>query len=325
VDAWGAGLSPFDGDLGPPKVWLDQVLARGYTATGLKAYAECPWRFFLTEVLGIEAPADADERAGPTVRTWGLLAHETLARAARAQAGPIDSIWREVCDRHARRHAIGYPLAWELGVERFGRILAEALADDREDLARSGYTPIEVEVTLSGVLGGGRDIPIRGRLDRIDAGTDGRLRVIDWKVQWTRSGDRRADPVAAALRGQALQPPLYAALARAHASARGDAPPIEVAVYAVRPRAKDLPLKRTRYEPDADTVERIRTTIATLVDGIAAGAFPMIPDVYCARCDFSAACRRRHAASRVRAERDPRTARVAGLRRTLMRTPEATT
>ncbi len=320
VDAWGAGLSPFDGDLGPPKEWLAEALARGYTATGLKTYAECPWRYFLTEVLEIEAPADVDERAGPTVRTWGLLAHETLARASRVPADPIDSIWREVCARHAGRHAIGYPLAWELGVERFGRIVAEARADDREELARSGYAPIEVEVTLRGVLGGGRDIPISGRLDRIDAGPDGRLRVIDWKVQWTRSGDRRSDPVAAALRGQALQPPLYAALARAHASARGgDGPPVEVELYAIRPRAKDLPVKRTRYEPDADTAERIGATIATLVEGIAAGAFPMIPDVYCVRCEVSAACRRRHAPSRARAERDLRTARLAGIRRTPVR------
>ncbi|MEW6682231.1 MAG: PD-(D/E)XK nuclease family protein [Nitrospirota bacterium] len=323
VDAWGTGLSSFDGDLGPPREWLAEVLARGYTATGLKTYAECPWRYFLTEVLGIAPPADVQERAGPTVRDWGLLAHETLARASRAPAEPIDSIWREVCDRHARRHAIGYPLAWELGVERFGRVLAEALADDREELARSGYAPIEVEVTLSGVLGGGRDIPIRGRLDRIDAGTDGGLRVIDWKVQWARSGDRRADPVAAALRGQALQPPLYAALARARASTRGEGRPVAVAVYAIRPRANDPPVSRARYEPDADTAERIRTTIATLVDGIEAGVFPMIPDVYCARCDVSIACRRRHAPSRARAERDPRTGRIAGVRRTPVRVPEA--
>jgi ATP-dependent helicase/nuclease subunit B len=328
VDAWGAGLSPFDGNLGPPREWLAEVLALGYTATGLKTYAECPWRFFLTEVLGIEPLADAAERAGPTTRDWGLLAHDTLARASRVQAQPIESIWREVCSRHARRNGIGYPFAWELDVERLGRVLAQALADDREDLAQSGYAPLESEVTLRGVLGIGRDIPIRGRLDRVDARTDGRLRVIDWKFQWTRSGDRWANPVAAALRGQALQPPLYAALARGYAAARGSAAaglPVEVAVYAVRPRAQDAAVERTRYEPDPETAERIQTTIASLVDGIESGVFPMIPDVYCARCDVAAACRRRHAPSRTRTERDPRTARVAAVRRTSVRAPRVTT
>jgi hypothetical protein len=266
------------------------------------------------------------EREGPTARDWGLLAHEALARASRVHAEPIDLIWREVCARYARRHAIGYPLVWELASEGLGRVLTDALADDRADLARSGYAPLEVEVPLNGVLGGGRDIPIRGRLDRIDLGTDGRLRVIDWKLQWSRSVNRRADLVAAALRGQALQSPLYAALAREYASARGggDGLPVDVAVYAVRPRANDPPVERTWYEPNADAAERIGATIATLVDGIEAGAFPMIPDGYCAWCAFSAACRRRHAPSRARAERDIRTARVAGLRSAPVRAPKVT-
>jgi ATP-dependent helicase/nuclease subunit B len=324
VDVWGSTLSAFDGDVGPPREWLDEALARGYTATGLKTYAECPWRYFLAEVLGIVPAARAEDGVGPTLRDWGLLAHETLARAACVRTEPIDLISRDVCARYARRRAIGYPLAWELGVERFGRVLAEALADDREELARSGYAPLGVEVSLSGGLGNGREIPIRGRLDRIDAGPHGRLRVIDWKFSWTRSSERRADPVAAALRGQALQPPLYAALAQGHAASRGGMP-VEVAVYAVRPRLKDSPVERVRYEPDADTAGRIRTTITTLVDGIEAGVFPMIPDAYCAWCDVSAACRRRHAPSRVRTERDSRTARVAAVRRTPVRAPKETT
>lgn len=326
VEGWGAQLSPFDGDVGPPEEWLADALSHGYTATGLKTYAECPWRFFLIEVLGLEPPADVDERVGPTVRDWGMLAHEALARAARVPDEPMASIWEEVCARYARRHAIGYPLAWELGIERFGRVLDNAWADDREERTQSGFAQIEAEVTLSGGLDAGRKIPIRGRLDRIDAGADGRLRVIDWKFPWTRSSDRRADPVAAALRGQSLQPPVYAALAREYVSAcaRGDGPPVEVAVYTVRSRTNGLAVERTRYAPEADTAERIGATIATLADTIEAGVFPMIPDAYCARCEVAAACRRWHAASRARAERDPRTARVAGIRRTPVRAPKAT-
>jgi ATP-dependent helicase/nuclease subunit B len=326
VEGWGVRLSRFDGDVGPPEEWLADALSHGYTATGLKTYAECPWRFFLIEVLGLEPPADADERVGPTVRDWGLLAHEALARAARVPGEPMTSIWQEVCARYARRHAIGYPLAWEVGVEWFGRVLDHAWADDREELAQSGFAQIEAEVTLSGVLDAGRKIPIRGRLDRIDAGADSRLRVIDWKFPWTRSSDRRTDPVAAALRGQSLQPPVYAALAREYASARarGDDLPVEVAVYTVRPRTNGPAVERTRYAPEADTAERIGATIATLAGTIEAGVFPMIPDAYCARCDVAAACRRWHAPSRARAERDPRTARVAGIRRTPVRAPRST-
>jgi ATP-dependent helicase/nuclease subunit B len=321
VDAWGTALSLFDGDLEPPRERIEEMRALGYTATGLNTYAECPWRFFLTDVLELAPLADAQERAGPTARDWGLLAHEALARATRSGDRSIDAIWREVCARHAQRKGVGYPLAWDLAVERLGRVLAEVLADDQAEWVRSAYTPLETEVTLQGSLDGERAIPIRGRLDRVDVRPDGALRVVDWKFRWTRSRDRRADPVAAALRGQGLQPPLYAALARgAAATRRSGTPeaPIDVAVYAVRPNVETIAIDRSRYEPDAETSGRIRSTINLLVDGIENGLFPMIPGAYCSWCRVSAACRRRHAPSRSRAERDPRAARIASIRRTVL-------
>ncbi len=325
VDVWASALSPFDGDLGPLTEWLAEARARGYSATGLQTYSECPWRFFITRVLGVAASADADQHAGPTVRDWGSLAHDLLARAFRPGALPVESLWREVCDRYATRNGIGYPLMWELDGERIGRVLGDVVVDDRNEQAASGYSPLESEVTLRGVLGGERGSPIQGRLDRVDVGADGGLRVIDWKLRWTRSSTRRGDLVAAALRAQALQPPMYAALAEQYASTRGGGPAgvdPAVAVYTVRPRAWDGAVDRVSYEPDEETAGRIRGTVSALVAGIEAGLFPMIPDTYCSRCDVAAACRRRHALSRVRAERDPRAARLAGIRRTPVRGPK---
>ena len=172
-----------------------------------------------------------------------------------------------------------------------------------------------------------RPVPIRGRLDRIDSAAGG-LRVIDWKFQWTRSDDR-LNLVTQALRGRALQPPLYAALAARYAeSAAGgerreaDAP-VTVAVYAVRPDSRDGPVERLPYRPDPVTAGRIGDTIASLVAGIEDGLFPMIPERYCSWCDAAAACRRRHAPSRARAERDPRAARLAAIRTTPARDKDA--
>ncbi len=324
IDSWASALSPFDGDLGSLSEWLLEVRSRGYSATGLQAYAECPWRFFLSRVLEATAPADAEECAGPTVREWGSLAHDLLARAVRPGSLPVDSLWREVRERYAERHGTGYPLVWELDGERIGRVLSEVVADDRSEQAASGYSPLESEVALRGALGGEGASPIQGRLDRVDVGPDGSLRVIDWKLRWTRSRARRTDLVAAALRGRSLQAPIYAALAKQYASARGRGTAVgdpAVAVYTVRARTWDGTVDRAGYDPDAETAGRIRATVATLVAGIEAGLFPMIPGTYCSRCDVAAACRRRHALSRVRAERDPRTARVAGIRRTPVRGP----
>lgn len=325
IDAWASALSPFDGDVGPLPEWLAEARTRAYSASGLQTYSECPWRFFITRVLGVTASADADQCAGPTVREWGSLAHELLARAARPDARPVDSLWREVCDRYGARHGTGYPLMWELNGERIGCVLGEVVADDRHEQATSGYSPLESEVVLRGVLGGEGGSPIQGRLDRVDAGADGSLRVIDWKLRWTRSSPRGGDLIAAALRGQALQPPIYAALAEQYGATRGGGTPGSdpaVAVYTIRPLAWSGAVDRSWYEPDAETVGRIRATVSALVSGIEAGLFPMIPDTYCSRCDVAAACRRRHAVSRVRAERDPRAARLAGIRRTPVRGPK---
>lgn len=325
VDAWASALSPFDGDLGPPSEWLAETRSRGYSATGLQTYAQCPWRFFITRVLGVTAPADADQCAGPTLRDWGSLAHDLLARAVQPGALPVESLWREVCDRYAARHGIGYPLVWDLEGERIGRVLGDVVADDRHERAASRYSPLASEVALRGILGGENGSPIQGRLDRVDVGADGGLRVIDWKLRWTRSSARRGDLVAAALRGQALQAPIYAALAEQYASTRGGGPAgvdQRVAVYTVRPRAWDGAIDRDWYEPDAETAGRIRGTVSALVTGIESGLFPMIPDTYCSRCDVAAACRRRHVLSRVRAERDPRAAGLAGIRHTLVRGPK---
>jgi ATP-dependent helicase/nuclease subunit B len=328
IDAWAPSLSPCDGEIGPPSEWLADARASGYAATGLTTYAACPWRFFVTGVLGLDPPADAESCAAPTARDWGVLAHEAVARAVRAGAAGIDSIWRELCARQAQREGIGYPLLWELTVERIGRVVAEVVADDEAERAQSGFTPIETEVTLRGTLGGDRPISIQGRLDRIDQSEDGRLRVIDWKFRSTRARNRRDDPVAAALRARSLQPPLYAALVERFATARGanaTGEPSAVVEYRVGLSEADAEIERAPYAPDPATAERILDTAHVLVDGIERGLFPMIPDTACAWCEVAASCRRRHAPSRARAERDPRASRVAAIRRTPLRAPKDAT
>jgi ATP-dependent helicase/nuclease subunit B len=325
IDAWASALSAFDGDVRPPDEWLVDQRERGYAATGLSAYAACPWQFFMTRVLDVAPPADAEARAGPTAREWGVLAHEAVARAARDGTTDIDAVWREVCARHARRAGIGYPLAWELAVERIGRAVAEVAADDAAERARSGYQAIEIEIVLRGDAGADPAIPIQGRLDRLDQGADGRLRVIDWKFRTARAAGRRQDLVAAALRGRVLQPPIYEALAQRYAAARPGAAIGEFAavfVYGVGLNARGAGIDRAPYAPDPSTAARILGTMRALVDGIEHGVFPMNPDAHCAWCEVAASCRRRHAPSRARAERDPRSADLDRIRHAPVRAPK---
>jgi ATP-dependent helicase/nuclease subunit B len=321
IDAWAGGLSAFDGEVGPPREWLAGQREAGYAATGLATYATCPWRFFATRVLGVSPPADAEANEGPTALDWGVLAHEAVARAARGPAAEVDAIWREVCARYARRAGIGYPLAWDLAVERIGRVVASVVADDAAERARSGHTTIETEVTLRGELGPDPVVPIQGRLDRLDQGPDGALRVIDWKFRATRGANRRENLVTAALRGKALQPPIYEALAQRYARTRlgGAAGESAAVLYEVALTELDQGIDREPYAPDPDTRTRILGTVRALVDGIERGVFPMNPDTHCAWCEVAASCRRRHAPSRARAERDPRSAGLEAIRRAPVR------
>ncbi len=326
-DAWGGGLTPYDGDVGALQEWIAEARAKGYSASLLKAYAECPWRVFVTRVLHTVSLADAETQAAPGAADWGVLAHEAFARLYREWPGVQDRavarihmIWREVCEQYAASHAVGYPLVWEMETARIGAVLAAVVAEDVTELSDTGFRPIETEIVLSATIDRPRPVPIRGRLDRIDRAAVG-LRVIDWKFQWTRSDDR-LNLVTQALRGRALQPPLYAALAARYAEPapggeRCDAgAPVTVAVYAVHPESRDGLLERLPYRPDSATAGRIEDTIGSLVAGIEDGLFPMIPEKYCSWCDVAAACRRRHAPSRARAERDPRAASVAAIRKT---------
>jgi hypothetical protein len=212
-------------------------------------------------------------------------------------------------------------LAWDLAVERIGRVVASVVADDAAERARSGHTTIETEVTLRGELGPDPVVPIQGRLDRLDQGPDGALRVIDWKFRATRGANRRENLVTAALRGKALQPPIYEALAQRYARTRlgGAAGESAAVLYEVALTELDQGIDREPYAPDPDTRTRILGTVRALVDGIERGVFPMNPDTHCAWCEVAASCRRRHAPSRARAERDPRSAGHEAIRRAPVR------
>ncbi|HET8760839.1 MAG TPA: PD-(D/E)XK nuclease family protein [Nitrospiria bacterium] len=324
IEAWATTLSAFDGDVGTPEEWLARQREAGYAATGLATYAACPWQFFVTRVLDVSPSSDAEVDAGPTARDWGLLAHEAIARAARDSASDINAIWREVCARYARRAGIGYPLVWDLAVERIGRVVAEVAADDAGERDRSGYTVIETEVALRGELGADPVVPIQGRLDRLDQAPDKGLRVIDWKFRDARGANRRNELVAEALRGRGLQPPIYEALAQRYALTRlGKAVGESAAVvYEVGLNERDAGIEREPYAPDPDMRTRILGTVRALVDGIEQGVFPMNPDAHCAWCEVAASCRRRHAPSRARAERDPRSVGLDRIRRAPVRPPK---
>jgi ATP-dependent helicase/nuclease subunit B len=125
-------------------------------------------------------------------------------------------------------------------------------------------------------------VALIGRLDRIDAGADGRARVIDYKA-------RRADLLKTALRapGEDVQLPLYGLLCAES----------EEAAYLSLARARDGDPGVREIAPPGDFValrdrvgERLRRDLTRIAAGAPLDAIGI--DAVCAYCEMRGLCRR---------------------------------
>jgi RecB family exonuclease len=117
----------------------------------------------------------------------------------------------------------------------------------------------------------GRSLRFRGSADRIDAGPDGSLLVLDYKT----GGDRDYTSLSAENpdnRGTKLQLVVYAFAARARAG-RPDAP-VRSEYWFVSEKGG---FSRRGYPVDDNVIARVTETLGTIVTGIEHGTFPAHP------------------------------------------------
>ncbi len=297
-------FSEWDGNLNR-RVNLPQF-GGAVAATRLEQYPRCPHAYFLQHVLGVELVDLPEELDRISALTLGSLMHEVLEwffadALARFGAGEWPATWGDAERARLRDHALERCAAVE-DAGQTGRIVlwqierARLLADldrvlDRDALHRSaGWKPVAIEAGFGAGFGddvaialpGGRQLAVRGKVDRIDRNGDAVL-VIDYKsgkaVDYAKLAS--GDPTAA---GKYLQLPIYAAAARQRfgsvstgaaywmISARGDH------------RLLHNPLDQSRYE-------RFVSVLETVVHEIEAGRFPARPDparggyIACHYCD----------------------------------------
>ena len=276
-----------------------------YSVTSIEQYIECPFKYFSRRVLRLEEEAPDELMLSALER--GRFIHDVLrdffagwqasGRGAITPAS-IDLARAEfvqVVDR-----ALASLPASDRPVER-RRLLGSAAAAGlcerllRLELERPGDVVARlVEYTLDGdwlmASGGsdgesvaGRRIGVRGKADRIDLMTDGRLWVLDYK-----SG-------LAPDRNRAVQLPIYAVCAeqrlRGH---RGRNWTVGGAAYV--PLAGRQAVVRMERRP-ADVPERLhdgQVRFLRAVDGIEAGRFPPRPaeSTLCDSCAYPAVCRK---------------------------------
>jgi ATP-dependent helicase/nuclease subunit B len=179
--------------------------ARAYSATALSKYAVCPYRFYLSAIVGLSARAVPEPIEVVDARTRGVLLHEVLrvfstrmrelgllpvtqAAEPRAQQ-ELDRALDEVAARAHDDLAPAIERVWDDGV-------LELRADLREWLARAAqepWTPLHFElgfgVALPGLDAASRTeavaldcgIVLRGAIDSVEVNGDA-LRATDYKT-----------------------------------------------------------------------------------------------------------------------------------------------
>jgi RecB family exonuclease len=272
---------------------------RTWSVSALETYIGCPFRFFAQHVLTIkEEPTDEEiidpRRQGQIVHSifeqffgeWqkagcGAITSENLDRARELFAAIVERALKELSESEAaleRTRLLGSAAAGGLGEAVF-RVEAERATPVIERLLERR---LDGEFTFTSNTAP-RQLPLRGKADRLDLLADGTFRLIDYKLGWPP--DRR----------RALQLPIYGICAEQQLNHyRGRQWTLGEAFYlAFKGPRRVVPLfqeasDRTRVLGDAQ--ERLLTTVDAVVDG----CFPPAPDdVYrCETCSYSAVCRK---------------------------------
>jgi hypothetical protein len=195
--------------------------------TEFRDYLACPYRYYLRHRLRLEDLSDQDEELDGAA--FGSLAHEALSRFGKGPAAASTSA--EEVYAHLSSHldeAVGEqfgenPLpAVQVQVELL-RARLRSLAPWQAKRAAAGWTIRYVEagqdLPSAALSVDGREVRLRGRIDRIDFRPDESLPGTgEWAIFDYKTGDKAQDPERAHRKGGRwidLQLPLYRHLARA--------------------------------------------------------------------------------------------------------------
>jgi ATP-dependent helicase/nuclease subunit B len=283
------GLTPYDGDLSAAGV---PRLDRPVSPTQLQAWTVCPHAYFVQYLLGVRAVEEPGDEITITHADRGSVLHEVLDQFHREviagdlpQPGPhgweaahlarLGVLFVETCDRWERAGRTGRPATWAIQRDHLLLDLNDwARYDSVHVAARKAHVVASEQrfgddgaVTLA--LAGGRRLPVRGAVDRVDRTGTG-LVVTDHKTGRADSyrAIARDSPTAERLR---FQLPAYAAAAQHIAGEPGLTVRAEYAFF----RAGRF--QRIGYDLDDEVWARVADDLDHVVAGIEAGWFPNTP------------------------------------------------
>jgi ATP-dependent helicase/nuclease subunit B len=265
----------------------------GSSATSLERWATCPFRYFLSKVLRVEATERPEEEWTITALDRGSLVHQALERFFRERLeqgrsrpdepfGPadharLDEITSALLVDLEAQGRTGHAVAWDNARTALLRDLHFQLDREEEWRLADGLAPARFEQTFGDArdpntwpavqvqLADGSVIRFRGAIDRVDLSPE-RALVIDYKSGGTFGYDGLdADPV---LGGRHLQLALYARAVRDN---------VEQAPGEVRAEYRFVSSKgkfeRRQILADEGVEKRLAEVVQHAASGIRAGAF----------------------------------------------------
>ena len=340
-----APLTSWDGDLSSapsPAAHIGLSNSEVFSPTRLQTWATCPFRYFLSNVLGIAAPEQPEEVATISSLERGSLLHRILERFIQTvqqqrAIPPPDQPWTdghrrqlfEIAEREfqqaEQRGVTGKPLLWELAQSEIREDLKRFLEEDAKLRRKHGVSPHAVESTfgfpedehptpLDSVEWAGAKtgmLRFRGKIDRIDLSPSGDTAlVLDYKTGGTGSyANMNKDPVQ---RGKLLQLPVYGLAAR---QLLGEGIDVRVAYWFVTEKGK---FATRPPKPGAldEMLAAFSDVVGTITDGIGARLFPANPGKdgnNCRYCEFKTLCPTRRELHWRRKRNDPRLSAYAAM------------
>lgn len=307
------GDAAFHGGAGRPDRYLERARARGLSPSALETFAMCPFKFFMSKVLSLEDARPLFDGEAVDPRFLGKIRHEILFRVFGAFAGherpEPDTVAARTRAEVARvfeglGDAAGvYPRLWAALQKKTEGELVAFVRRDLARLAVEGFRPEKLEWTAPPATIDG--VAWTGRLDRVDWNPRERLfRVVDYK-----NGLPAASLAKSVADGGSPQAPLYLEMLESAA-------PWGAGARAAGARLEGLAENETKEltaEAWAEVREAARDQRRRQLATLTAGRFSIRPgdERHCRYCDFARACRKAHAPSRERGDRDNRAARAA--------------
>ncbi len=156
-----------------------EKLPQQLSVSDLNAYLRCPFRFYLSKVLGLQVQHDRDRELGPM--PFGTLLHQVLHLLLQESPRSEDTwnqiIAEQLAAESLKRFGSAAPLQARMYLNS-ARMRLEAAGRLQRQMWQEGWEVRELEKTLSVQHG---PFEIRGRLDRVDLHPEWGWRIIDYK------------------------------------------------------------------------------------------------------------------------------------------------